>query len=606
MNDWALVVLGPGGMEVAEKVKSTYHHAKIHALKKRIVRGVDIGFDDVGNHLRMLFSSGTPIIGVCATGILIRSLSTSLNSKNVDPPVIALSEDGKAIIPLLGGHKGANEIAGQIAALFGISAAITTASDARFGIALDAPPKGWKLANPPDVGPFVADLLAGETVRLDDSLPYFVRETNIPIDLGGILQISSTINRRTGTKRHLVYHPLSVAIGVGCERNTDQDELIALVESTLQAADIAPAAIAGVFSLDLKADEPAVHAVAEHFSTIPRFFDVELLEKETPRLENPSDIVYRSVGCHGVAEAAALAAVGADGHLIVGKQKSARSTCALALAPKPFSASSVGKCQGRLFVLGIGPGGSGWLTNEAEAVIDASTDFVGYGLYLDLLGGRLKEKVRHDFALGEETTRVQKALDIAGTGKTVALVSSGDPGIYAMATLAFQLLETQGRVEWKHIEIIVCPGISALQAAAARVGAPLGHDFCTISLSDLLTPWDLIEGRLHAAVKGDFVIAFYNPVSKTRTSQLVKALRILLNSRPSTTPVIIARNLGRKGERVRTLTLGELDPSEVDMLTVVLVGSSQTRSIKRSDGGDWIYTPRGYQNGASGTTKEKA
>ena len=130
--------------------------------------------------------------------------------------------------------------------------------------------------------------------------------------------------------------------------------------------------------------------------------------------------------------------------------------------------------------------------------------------------------------------------------------------------------------------------------------------FCTISLSDLLTPWDLIEGRLHAAVKGDFVIAFYNPVSKTRTSQLVKALRILLNSRPSTTPVIIARNLGRKGERVRTLTLGELDPSEVDMLTVVLVGSSQTRSIKRSDGGDWIYTPRGYQNEASATKKEKA
>ena len=165
MNDWALVVLGPGGMEVAEKVKSTYHHAKIHALKKRIVRGVDIGFDDVGNHLRMLFSSGTPIIGVCATGILIRSLSTSLNSKNVDPPVIALSEDGKAIIPLLGGHKGANEISGQIAALFGISAAITTASDARFGIALDAPPKGWKLANPPDVGPFVADLLT----KVDDA-----------------------------------------------------------------------------------------------------------------------------------------------------------------------------------------------------------------------------------------------------------------------------------------------------------------------------------------------------------------------------------------------------------------------------------------------------
>ncbi|MFQ5467023.1 MAG: precorrin-3B C(17)-methyltransferase, partial [Kiloniellaceae bacterium] len=170
----------------------------------------------------------------------------------------------------------------------------------------------------------------------------------------------------------------------------------------------------------------------------------------------------------------------------------------------------------------------------------------------------------------------------------------GDPGIYAMASLVFEVLERAGRDDWRRVEISVVPGISALQAAAARLGAPLGHDFCAISLSDLLTPWPVIEGRLSVAAAGDFVVALYNPVSRRRTRQLATARDILRAHRPGDTPVAIARNLGRPGESVAVMDLDDLTPDRVDMLSLVLIGSSQTRRVARSDGGLWVYTPRGY------------
>jgi len=449
---------------------------------------------------------------------------------------------------------------------------------------------------------FAGDLLAGETVRLDASVPPFIADAGIERDLGGVLRITATPYAETGDARHLVYHPATVALGVGCERGTAPDELIQLVRAALSDANIAPAAIAGIYSLDLKSDEPAVHALSDSLGVEARFFDAATLEAEAPRLKNPSDVVFREVGCHGVSEGAALAAAGSGGELIAEKTKSARATCAIALASSPIVVPDTGIPQGRLLVVGTGPGNDGWMTAESEAIVAEATDLVGYSLYLDLLGARTVGKTRHDFPLGEEIDRVHAALELAATGKTVALVSSGDPGIYAMATLAFELLESGNRDDWRRVAIQVCPGISALQAAAARSGAPLGHDFCTISLSDLLTPWEAIERRLQAAADGDFVIAFYNPVSRRRTWQLGKAREILLTARPETTPVILARNLGRDGEQVRTITLGALDPADVDMLTVVLVGSSETRAIPRGDGRSWVYTPRGY---AGKNTKDK-
>jgi cobalt-precorrin 5A hydrolase/precorrin-3B C17-methyltransferase len=175
-----------------------------------------------------------------------------------------------------------------------------------------------------------------------------------------------------------------------------------------------------------------------------------------------------------------------------------------------------------------------------------------------------------------------------------------------MATLVFELLERGGRADWQRVGVTVMPGVSALQAAAARAGAPLGHDFCTISLSDLLTPWEAIERRVKAAAEGDFVIAFYNPVSKRRTRQLAEAVAILRQHRPDDTPVVLARNIGRPGETVSVVDLAALTPDLVDMLTVVLVGSSETRRVARTDGGTWVYTPRGYAGKAAKKSEDAA
>lgn len=186
-------------------------------------------------------------------------------------------------------------------------------------------------------------------------------------------------------------------------------------------------------------------------------------------------------------------------------------------------------------------------------------------------------------------------MELAGEGRDVALVCSGDAGIYAMATLVFELLDSGDLSNGaKRIAIAVSPGISALQAAAARAGAPLGHDFCTISLSDLLTPWEDIKRRVKAAAEGDFVIAFYNPVSRKRRTQLAFARDELLNHRPADTPVILATNLGRKGETIRIVPLSALQVDDVDMLTVVIVGSSNTRTVRTGEGREWVFTPRGY------------
>ena len=224
----------------------------------------------------------------------------------------------------------------------------------------------------------------------------------------------------------------------------------------------------------------------------------------------------------------------------------------------------------------------------------AATDVVGYRLYLDLLGDAVTGKTLHDSGLSYEEERTRLALDLAAQGGDVVLVSSGDAGIYALAALAFELLDRDDDAAWNRIALKVEPGVSAVQAAAARLGAPIGNDFCTVSLSDLLTPWDNIVRRLRAAAEGDFVIALYNPVSKRRKTQLALARDILLASRDPQTPVALARNVGRDGEAIDVISLAELTADKADMLTIVLVGNSQTRLIERGRS-RWLYTPRGYE-----------
>jgi cobalt-precorrin 5A hydrolase/precorrin-3B C17-methyltransferase len=526
--------------------------------------------------------------------ILIRILAPLLSDKRAEPPVLAVSEDGAEIVPLLGGHRGANDLACRLAQALGGHAAVTTAGDRRFGVALDEPPPGWVLANPGDAKGIMAELLAGASAGLEGEADW-LGASNLPFSDNAGIRLVATTRADPGDHRTLVYHPKKIVVGVGCERGADPAEVVLLLRESIAHAGLAAAAIACIASIDVKADETAILEAARDLGVPVRFFSAAELEAEAPRLQTPSETVFREVGCHGVAEGAALAGAGAGGSLILAKRKSRRATCAIAEAANVVEPERIGRARGRLAIVGIGPGAPDWLTPEAKRLLQGSDSAVGYSLYLDLIAPLIAGAERFDSDLGSEEERVRRALTIAGSGRSVALISSGDAGIYAMATLAFECLEAGGLPDGAaRAEIVVAPGISAMQAAAARAGAPLGHDFCAISLSDLLTPWEAIEARIRAAAEADFVVAFYNPVSRRRRSQLATAKAILLRHRPPDTPVVLGRNLGRDGESVITVALADLEVSMVDMLTLVIVGASSTRQVG-AGGRTWTFTPRGYE-----------
>jgi cobalt-precorrin 5A hydrolase/precorrin-3B C17-methyltransferase len=590
----AVIVLGAGAVGLARRLQAILPGSSLHAPADKGI-AADRLFNHPTDHIAALFRAGTPIVGICASGILIRAVAVLLDDKRNEPPVIAVAEDGSAVVPLLGGHRGANRLARGIAAAIGGMAAITTAGDLVLGFALDEPPAGWCVANPKRAKPIVAALLAGTPVALsvEAGTADWLTSGAVRFDAAAALRIRVTDHLAAADDGDLILYPPVLALGVGCDRGCTAEELGALADATLAEHGLAAAAVAVVVSLDLKADEPAVHALAARLGVPARFFTAQELRAETARLATPSDLVFRETGCYGVAEGAALAAVGPDGALAVAKRKSRRATCAIARAATPLPAEPIGRPQGSLAIVGIGPGDPAWRTPAASAALDAATDIVGYTLYLDLLGPAIAGKARHASGLGSETERARQALDLASFGRSVALVSSGDAGIYGLASLVFELIDREDKSAWRRVALDVIPGVSALQAAAARAGAPLGHDFCAISLSDLLTPWPMIARRLAAAAAGDFVIALYNPRSARRATQLAAARGILLAHRAIGTPVAVARNLGRADESLVLTTLGELDPESVDMLTLVLVGNSETRLIPGRQ--PRIYTPRGYE-----------
>lgn len=258
--------------------------------------------------------------------------------------------------------------------------------------------------------------------------------------------------------------------------------------------------------------------------------------------------------------------------------------------------------SGSVTVVGLGPGPERWLTPETAQALAGASDLVGYGPYLDRIPAGPQR--RHGSDNRVELSRAALALDLAARGRRVALVSGGDPGIFAMASALFEALEGGDNPAWAGVAVRVLPGMSAMLAAAARVGAPLGHDFCVLSLSDNLKPWEVVCRRLRLAAEADFVLALYNPISRARPWQLGAALDLLRESKAATTPVVLARAVGRPDEAVIITTLAGCDPGRADMSTLVLIGSSQTRLLPRTaasvttdGGGDvWVYTPRGYQS----------
>ncbi|WGH79837.1 precorrin-3B C(17)-methyltransferase [Jannaschia ovalis] len=553
--------------------------------------GAAITFANALDHARDLFAAGHPVIGVCASGILIRAVAPLLAHKTAEPPVISVSDDGRVVVPLLGGHRGANRLARQVAEALGGTAAVTTAGDVALGVALDEPPAGYRLANPEDAKPVMAALLSGAGARMTGE-PLF----DLPRGEGP--EIAVTEAPVPGGPDRLVYHPQRHVLGAGCARDADPEELWQNAVALLEGAGVAPGAVAAVATLDLKLDEPAMHALAARLGCKLRAFTAaELAAIAVP---NPSEVVRAEVGTPSVSEAAAIACSG--GQIVAAKRKTAMTTAALARAAAPITAPA-GQARGRLSIVSIGPGQAAWRTPEASRLIAEAEELVGYGLYIDLLGPLAAGKPRSDFPLGGEEARCRHALERAGEGRDVALICSGDAGIYAMGALVFELLartdDSAVSDAARRVEVVCTPGVSALQAAAARAGAPLGHDFCAISLSDLLTPRADIVRRLQAAAAGDFVIAFYNSVSKRRRTLLAEARDILLAHRPPDTPVLLASSLGRPEEHLRYRRLDALEVDEVDMLTVVLVGSSNTRLVKTGDGMR-MFTPRGYARKMAG------
>ncbi len=540
-----------------------------------------------------LFVAGRPIVGICAAGILVRLLAPLLDDKFEEPPVLAVSLDAQHVVPLLGGHRGANEMARTIASLIGGKAAVTTASDTRFTRALDVPPPGFVLAHRAPVKSAMAWVLAGKSISLSGHMPWLT-EAGYPLsDEGEIALVCSEKLAKPGI---LTYHPKTLVAGMGCARGTDGAHLIELLDAVLAEAGLARESLAAIATIDIKSDEAGLHALAAHFGVPLRLFSASELALERDRVPNPSSVVEAEIGTPSVAEAAALKA----GKLRVSKQKTQQATCAIGLSPHPLDVGAFGAAPGQLHLVGIGPGAPLHRTASAVMALQNASDWVGYGLYLDLIEDLERGQEQHRFELGDEEKRVRYALELAAKGKKVALVCSGDAQIFAMAALVFELLDQDGSRALsdaaRRVAVESHPGISALQMASARAGALLGHDFCAISLSDLLTPRETVEKRLAAAARGDFVAAFYNPRSRRRTDLLDYAKALFLQHRPADCPVIIASNLGRAGENVQVVRLEDFDPAQVDMLTIVLFGSSQSASFLRGDGKIAAYTPRGYAN----------
>lgn len=569
----AVIILNQNSFDLAKKITAILPGAKIYGLASRTC-DIDESFTNFGDTLRELFAAGKPIIGICAAGILIRTLAPLITDKSQEPPVLAVAEDGSAVVPLLGGLSGVNEIARQIAESLNIQAAITTTGDLRFHTALLSPPHGYYLANPEDGKKFIADLLAGAKVKLVGTAPW-LSESNLPIDENGELTIKVTEKEELPQPNCLVYHPANVAIAI---TNPDSGTL-SHIQELLTANQISPKAIAVIIAPIYLANDPILQHIANIFKVPTRFFTASQLAEFT---------------INGYSFHEAVVFAGTDANSI--SFCSPFSQITISIFPQIIDPETIGQGRGKLAIIGTGPGASKWMSPEVKEILHHATDLVGYKTYINLVGNLADGKTIHESDNREEEARAKMALDLAATGKYVAVVSSGDPGIYAMATAIFEVIDKYNLPEWQTIDIQVAPGISAMQATAAAIGAPLGHDFCVISLSDILKPWEIIAQRIETAAKGDFVIAFYNPVSKQRTWQLTEARNILLKYRKPETPVILGWNIGRPGQTVKVISLENLEPVEADMRTLIIVGSSQTRKIATSEKDIRVYTPRRYNS----------
>ncbi|MDG9703646.1 precorrin-3B C(17)-methyltransferase [Streptomyces sp. DH37] len=547
------------------------------------------------------FAECDQLVCFLATGATVRLVAPLLGEKASDPGVVCVDEAQQYAVALLGGHAGgANELAHAVAEVLpGCRPVVTTATDAAGVPGLDTlglPVEGA-------VAAVSRAILDGEPVRLVrhsvlplPALPHNVTETTGNAaqsdgavggavdggaggaDAGGGYALLVTDRAVAPGDRTAVLRPPTLVVGVGASRGAPADEVAGLVGQALSDAGLSPLCVTELATVEAKAGEPGIVEAARRLGVPLRTYSADDLAAVP--VPHPSDAPLAAVGTPSVAEAAALLACGEGAELVVPKRKSApegraaMATCAVARR----------RPRGRLAVVGLGPGARDLLTPRARDELRRASVVVGLDQYVDQIRDLLRPGTRVlESGLGAEEERARTAVAEARSGRAVALIGSGDAGVYAMASPALAEASSD-------IDVVGVPGVTAALAAAALLGAPLGHDHVSISLSDLHTPWEVIERRVRAAAESDLVVTFYNPRSRGRDWQLPKALALLAQHRAPRTPVGVVRNASRPGERVTVTTLGGLDPETVDMMTVVTVGNTATRTVAGR-----MVTPRGYR-----------
>lgn len=577
------------------------------------VRGdieVDFSLDDF---VKDSFRQGNVLIFVGAAGIAVRAIAPYIEDKTKDPSVIVIDEEGRNVIPLLSGHIGGGvREAKKITELLGANLVVTTASDVSGEFAVDvfASENGFAISDMKKAKEFTARLLeekeavyevdaeiagmpsydvdtgyanvvrqlaAGEcygsdakdtdNAELDDS----EKETDIEKSKA-CFTISFRKDKSESGVLNLI--PKCIVIGVGCKKGTPYEKLWAFVEDKLSEHNIDKRAVGVLASVDIKKEEEGLIRVAKELEAGFKVFSSDVLMAQEGEF-TASEFVKSITGTDNVCERA-VAACGCK-KIIVTKESSDGMT---------FAAGVIDSRCGKVSVVGIGPGNYENMTIKAAQTLKACDVIAGYTVYCDLVRPFFPDKEYISTPMMGEEKRVKLAYERAAEGKKVALVCSGDAGVYGMAGLCYE-----EAVNFDNVDTEVVPGVTAAISGAALLGAPLIHDFCLISMSDRLTPMELIEKRLRAAASADMVVVIYNPESKGRKGYLAHACEILMENLPPERVCGIAGNIGRDGEYCKVMTLGELKGAEVDMFSTIFIGNSSTRDIA-----EHMVTLRGYRS----------
>ncbi|MEA5532781.1 precorrin-3B C(17)-methyltransferase [Crocosphaera sp. XPORK-15E] len=562
------------------------------------------------DHIASIWSENRALIFCLATGAVVRLIASLLQDKASDPAIIVIDPQGQYVISLCSGHQGgADQLTQLIAQQLNATPIITGASHGLNlpGIDVLGLPFGWR-KGPGDWTGVSHAIACQKTVQViqeggstlwQDHLPqnhpfYFVfPEIGENVTPEAQIWISPTKGRfaKESELPKVQWYPRVLWVGIGCIRGTSQQLIETAINEVCQRYHLATEAIAVITTIDLKADEVGMVQYCQEKQLPLLTYSADVLN--SVNVPNPSDIVKQEVGTASVAEASAIYGANSwlnnhNSSLIVPKQVIKANNEAVTIAIAQSSLEYTGR-EGQLYLVGMGPGSLDQITPAAKTAITQADAIIGYSLYLDLIKPLQRSgQIVESLPITQERKRAQRAIELACWGLTVAVISSGDCGIYGMAGLVLEELQIK-RWDGKNPHIEVFPGITALQAAAARVGTPLMHDFCAISLSDLLTPWEVIEKRLEAAAKADFVTAIYNPRSQTRTQQIITAQTIFLKYRDPQTPVALVRCAYRQDEQITLTNLAEMLTHSIDMLTTVLIGNSSTRHYQ-----NWMITPRGY------------